>query len=174
MSRFLLIVGPSGSGKTSVCDMLKSYGKTQIASYTTRKPRYAGEDSHTFVDNYEEWKLENPNDNIVGFTFFDGNYYWATESQVENSDLYVIDLAGVDFFKNNYHGNKEFHVVYIQVPIVERFKRMIKRGDSKWAALKRIFGDLYCFRHFKQKADFIVRNDNIWRCRDQILDYMAI
>ena len=172
MSRFLLIVGPSGSGKTSVCDMMKPYGKSQIASYTTRKPRYAGEDSHTFVDSYSDWKFNNPDDDIVGFTFFDGNYYWATSSQVEENDLYVIDMAGVEYFQKNYTGHKDVRIVYIDVSIIERFKRMSKRGDSKWSVIKRIIGDLYRFRRAKQKADFIVRNDSIWRCRDQILEYM--
>lgn len=171
MSRFLLIVGPSGSGKTSVCDMMKPYRKTQVASFTTRQPRYAGEDSHTFVDSYQEWKMNHPNDDIVAITFFDGNYYWATASQVEENDLFVIDMTGIKDFKANYKGSKDIRIVFIKVSIIERFKRMKRRGDSTWSAIRRIIGDLYRFRGAPQKADFIVRNDNIWRCRDEVLNY---
>ena len=80
-------------------------------------------------------------------------------------------MAGVEYFRKNYRGNKDVRIVYIKVSIIERFKRMIKRGDSKWSVIKRIIGDLYRFRNAAQKADFIVRNDNIWRCRDAILNY---
>ena len=103
---------------------------------------------------------------------FDGNHYWATASQVDENDLYVIDPAGVTFFQRFYHGDKAVLVFYIDVPLVERYKRMRARGDSVWAACKRIVGDIYRFRGMKEKADVVVRNDTLWVCRDAILSYM--
>ena len=106
MRNFFLIVGPSGSGKTSVCLSLEKYGLSQIYSYTTRKPRGPGEKGHVFVDDYNEWIENNPEDTIVGYTVFAGNHYWATSKQVQENDLYVIDPAGVDFFNRRYCGDR--------------------------------------------------------------------
>ena len=173
MRKFLLVVGPSGAGKTSVCTALEKYGLTQILSYTTRKPRGPGEKGHIFVDSYDNWASENANDPLVGYTKFSGNQYWATESQVEKNDLYVIDPAGVEFFRKKYFGDKIIKIVYIEIPMYKRFQRMLKRGDTAWSILSRIVGDIYRFWGMKKKADFVVRNDNLWNCRDAIYDYFT-
>ena len=170
---FALIVAPSGAGKTSVCGLLESGGLTSVPSYTTRKPRFPGERGHIFVDDFETWKAQNPDETLVGYTMFDGNHYWATASQVEENDLYVIDPAGVTFFQRFYHGDKAVLVFYIDVPLLQRFKRILKRGDSFWSALKRIVGDIYRFRDMKKKADVVVRNDTMWKCRDEIRSYLT-
>ena len=173
MRNFFLIVGPSGSGKTSVCLSLEKYGLSQIYSYTTRKPRGPGEKGHIFVDDYNEWIENNPEDTIVGYTVFAGNHYWATSKQVQENDLYVIDPAGVDFFNRRYCGDKIVKTIYIDIPIYKRFQRMLKRGDSIWATLCRIIGDIHRFWGMKKSADFVVRNDNLWVCRDTIYEYFT-
>lgn len=169
---FALIVAPSGAGKTSVCRMLEDRGYSSVQSYTTRKPRFPGESGHIFVDDFETWKVQNPDEILVGYTMFDGHHYWATASQVDENDLYVIDPAGVIFFQRFYHGDKSVLVFYIDVPLVERYKRMRERGDSVWASCKRIVGDIYRFRGMKKKADIVVRNDVLWVCRDRIMSYL--
>ena len=173
MRNFFLIVGPSGSGKTFVCLSLEKYGLSQIYSYTTRKPRGPGEKGHVFVDDYNEWIENNPEDTIVGYTVFAGNHYWATSKQVQENDLYVIDPAGVDFFNRRYCGDKIVKTIYIDIPIYKRFQRMLKRGDSIWATLCRIIGDIHRFWGMKKSADFVVRNDNLWVCRDTIYEYFT-
>lgn len=48
---FIILVGKSGSGKSSIAAALASnYGFKEIKTYTTRPPRFEGEDTHTFVD----------------------------------------------------------------------------------------------------------------------------
>ena len=96
-----LFIGPSGSGKTTVAEYLvKHYGFTQIESYTTRPPRFDGEVGHIFVSNEEFDQLKD----FVAYTEFDGNRYAATAEQVESNDIYVVDVAGAEYFKEKYKG----------------------------------------------------------------------
>jgi guanylate kinase len=137
-----LIVGPSGSGKTTVVNRLqKELGLKVIESYTTRPPRYDGEKGHVFVSDKEFDKLEN----LVGFTKYDGFRYAATAEQVEENDIYVIDPAGVKYFKENYHGCKEVRVVGIWANEAYRVLRMAERGDDANDILRRLDVDRATF-----------------------------
>ena len=85
----VLVVGESGSGKSTICNLLTTrYGLKQVESYTTRPMRYEGESGHTFVNDAEFDAL----DNMCAYTVFDGYKYGATQEQVDNADLYVIDF----------------------------------------------------------------------------------
>ena len=133
-----LIVGPSGSGKTTLVGMLEqSCGLTAIESYTTRKPRYSGEKGHIFVSDEEFDQLTD----LVGYTEYNNHRYAATTMQVENNDIYVIDPAGVAYFKEHYHGSKYVRVIGIWATEPARKKRMFLRGDPEEAIVRRLEGD---------------------------------
>lgn len=160
----ILIVGESGCGKTTLVSSLEKQKKlTSIPSYTTRKPRYENEYGHIFVTDEEFNLLEN----IVGYTEYHENKYCATSQQVDENDLYIIDIAGVDFFKNAYKGNKKVKTVYIKSDIETRFDRMIERcrkdgmthSEACDFAIYRIKNDVIDFKDAKEKADFIVYNN---------------
>ena len=160
-----LIVGESGSGKTTLVSSLEKQKKLKsIQSYTTRKPRYEDEYGHIFISENEFNLLEG----IVGYTEYNGNKYCATPQQVEENDLYVIDIDGVDFFRNAYKGNKSVRVIYIKSDIGTRFDRMVERGEKDGLthsqasdiAIDRIKNDVMAFRNAKEKADFIVYNNS--------------
>ena len=112
-----------------------------LQSYTTRPKRTEYETGHTFVSE-EEFDLLS---DICAYGEFGGYRYCATAEQVDNSDVYVIDAQGVDYFKKYYHGKKEPVVVYILIPPIERFIRLIKRDGFK-KGFKRWGQD---FSHFK-------------------------
>lgn len=161
----ILLVGKSGSGKTTIAKNLEHYGLKQVQSYTTRKPRYDGEDGHTFITMEEYMKLPDK----VATTYFDGNYYCATQQQCEDADIYVIDPHGIESFKRNYHGRKKWITVYLDVNPFTRFSRMVKRGDSIFAALKRLRHDHRAFKHFKKCPDIvIVKNKDVQKVSDII------
>ena len=133
-----LIVGPSGSGKTTLVGMLEqSCGLTAIESYTTRSPRYSGEKGHIFVSDEEFDQLTD----LVGYTEYSNHRYAATAKQVENNDIYVIDPAGVAYFKEHYHGSKHVRVIGIWATEPARKKRMFLRGDPEEAIERRLEGD---------------------------------
>lgn len=160
MKPFFLIVGPSGSGKTTLTYQLETVaGLTALSSYTTRPPRWDGEKGHIFVDDYREWMATHSEGELVGYTHYNGYDYWATEAQVDQHDLYVLDPAGVEFFKKHYHGDRQVKVVYINSNVRERYRRMRARGDSAKDTIRRIIYDWKAFAGRRKKADFVVRND---------------
>lgn len=173
LDTIFLIVGRSGAGKTTLVTRLEEeYGLKSIQSYTTRPPRYDGEKGHIFVGNYAYWNEKNPRETLVGFTVYRGHEYWATASQAEENDLYVIDPAGYKFFVQNYHGSKRVKVIYIDADFGERYARMRRRGDSFWAAMKRLINDHRWFAGWREKADFVVENHNVEIAYQRLLKYV--
>lgn len=148
-----LIVGESGSGKTSLANkMVELRGMTSIESYTTRPPRYEGEPGHIYVDGKGFNEIRN---DLIAYTMFNGYEYGATKQQVDTHDFYVIDVAGIEYFYNTYHGDKIPIVVYVDASPFRRFIRMLKRGDSIKKALSRLehdekaFEDVYNYAHHR-------------------------
>lgn len=143
MSNYIfLIVGPSGTGKTTFTEALCEKGYKTISSYTTRPARHEGETGHIFVSKEEFDDLENK----VAYTLYNGNEYCATQAQVDDADLYVIDPAGIDYFKRTYKGTKKPIVVYLKCPEPVRILRMFIRGDSADAIDARITTDRVEFK----------------------------
>ena len=153
----VLLVGESGSGKTTVAEFLENNcGMTQVKSYTTRPQRFPEENNHIFVSMEDFSKLKN----LVAYTIFDGNYYCATEEQINNSDVYVIDPAGVNYFYSKYTGDKIPFVVYLSVPEDVRVERMLQRGDSMDSVQQRIQNDDEAFKSAHKIAHLVVDGTN--------------
>lgn len=147
---FILLVGRSGSGKNCVAQGLRNlFGYREVKSYTTRAKRFPGEDTHIFV-NKKDYK--GPPEDTVAWTEFDGNAYWATNQQIEDNDIYVIDIDGVEYFFENYKGNKKIVICYIECEPGECFQRMLDRGDTIDMALARMRNDEFHFNKEKVKA----------------------
>lgn len=136
--KIVLLVGRSGSGKTAIANYLKdTYGWKAVDSYTTRPKRVPWETGHTFVSDDEFDTLTD----MVAYTEFDGHRYCATAEQVDNADIYIVDLAGVKTMKGSYHGDSVLLPVYVDVSPALCMYRMRKRGDSFDAAWQRRWND---------------------------------
>ena len=147
MSNLYCIIGKSGSGKTSIVDVLEMrYTYKVLPSYTTRVPRKEEDKDHTYVKLDEYFKIPNK----VCKTLFDGNYYCATSEQIEESDLYVIDLAGYVKLMNNYKGEKKIVPIFIDCSMETCLERMLLRGDTEDKAWERLKNDYYMFRNWKK------------------------
>ena len=115
-----LIVGDFGVGKDTIVDMLvQMIGEDEaykIRSWTTREPRFPGEDTHNFywwpgstragrINSFMQDVL--PYIDQVAFTSIDGEYYWTESNQFQNTkyEFYIINDHGawraVRYFEQN-------------------------------------------------------------------------
>lgn len=157
-NKIALFVGPSGSGKSTVAKyMMDTFGLTQIDSYTTRARRYINEGGHTYISDEEFDQLID----MVAYTEFDGHRYCATTQQVEDNDIYVVDVAGVEYFKEHYHGKKDVYVFFFSVPTEVLKRRMTDRGDGGLALIQRIQNDLVMFANAEERLKAIYPNTHV-------------
>lgn len=167
-----LIVSPSGSGKDTVANKLcKDYGLTKVKSYTTRPKRndLAEDMSHTFVTDDKFDTLEN----VVAYTEYNGYRYCCTQDQIDKSDIYIIDVDGVNSLKKHYKGNKKFKVISLQTPTATRVERMRKRGDTEGQILDRVMFDMEAFKGIDDIVDVKIKNDNLDKCVREVYSYIA-
>ena len=158
MNKLLLIVGESGAGKTAVSNYLEeNFGLKILPSYTTRPPRYEGEKGHIFISEKEFDNIDAKD--MIAPVKYHGHRYCATKQQVEENDIYVIDLDGLKNMQRNYKGNKNIKIIYIKASQEERKNRMIERGDSEDFANSRIRNDFVSFCGVKDIADLVVENN---------------
>lgn len=168
MKNFYLVVGLLGAGKDSlIAAVQKTIPMKLLKSYTTRLPRYDGEDTHTFI-NKEEY--DNLHNKLATF-YLNGAHYCSTEEQVVNSDVYIIDNEGAKQFLDNYKGNKPIKIIYIDAPSNLRKQRMIKRGDNKNDVYKRIEHDDE-ITEIKDKAYIVIQNIDFDTAKQQIIDFI--
>ncbi len=161
MDTIFLIVGPSGSGKTGLMyEMSSKYGYTPVISYTTRPRRHENEAGHFFVTK-DEFREIVKNKDMCAYTVFNGHEYGVTSDMVNENDLYVIDPAGVQYFKDHYSGPKKFIVIALKTSMLNRFSRMLKRGDSIVDAFKRIMHDRKAFKNYLDISDLVLTNDDL-------------
>ena len=145
MHTVFLIIGKSGAGKdTIVKELCNRYGYKRLISYTTRPRRYEGEDTHTFITE-AEYEAHRDAGDIVAYTFYNGNHYFATMGQLYESDLYVIDPAGVEYLKER---AKHINLIgiYLDIDSTGQMVRMLKRGDRFDQAVRRIQNDKEAFQ----------------------------
>lgn len=130
-----LIAGRTGAGKdylaTKLIEMSKQINGTpwkQVKSYATRPPRTPDEDTHTFISPEE---VKDYKDKIVAYTKI-GNYeYFATDEQVQGSDMYIIDPNGIEELTKSMP-NTEFQIIYVRAnDDMNRRVNAVKRAKDK-------------------------------------------
>ena len=172
LKNLYLICGKSGSGKTYVTEKLHNeYGYEILKSYTTRKPRHQSDDDHTYVtlSDYYDAKSDGV---IAADTCFDHNFYWSTIEQLNASDLYVIDKAGIESLKKLSNVNKNVVTIYVDTSEDVRIENMKLRGDTSNKIYERLKHDEAAFDGIEHLADFIIDGDNMnkWVIVKDIID----
>jgi guanylate kinase len=132
-----LLIGRSASGKTTIANRLtEKYGYKSISSYTTRPPRYDGEEGHIFINDATFDQLGE----LAGFVEYNGYRYGTTMQQVDEADIYVIDPIGAEYLLDKYVG-RPICIIYFDASIPTRIHRMLDRGDSDNAIIRRLLQD---------------------------------
>lgn len=155
MDNLYLFVGKSASGKTSVANFLeKKHGFKQVNSYTTRPPRHEDEIGHVFVNDEQFDNLGE----LVAYTEYNGFRYGTTAEQLDQCQVYVVDVPGVKTLLEKYKTNRKIVILYFSTTVYTRINRMINRGDSDMAIISRLLQD--------EKEDWHDKlNDVIWNHR---------
>lgn len=148
MEYIILLVGKSGTGKSATAEILyKEHGWNSVQSYTTRARRNPDETGHIFVTDSEMDEIERTQ-HVVAHTVFDNQRYCATEEQVDNADVYIVDPAGIYTMLRDYKGTKKIAVFELVAPKGILKRRMIQRGDSTEQMMERLEHDKKAFSAF--------------------------
>lgn len=142
LKNLYLIVGASGTGKTTLANNLaQHYNTTVVQSYTTRKKRFFGETGHLFVSEEDFKKV--PKNDILAYTYFNNTHYWVTAEQLENSDFYIIDPAGIIYLYKMYKGRRPIVVLGLQCDKQTIIDRLTTRDgeDTRTKNDEHIFTD---------------------------------
>lgn len=138
MKPLICMVGKSASGKTTIANELEiRYGHKSIQSYTTRPPRYCGETGHIFLSDTEFGKLEN----IIAYTTYNNFKYCTTKEQLDEADIYVVDIPGVETLLQNYKTDRPIVIFYFDSTVTTRINRMLDRHDNDTAIVGRLHND---------------------------------
>lgn len=149
-----LFVGRSASGKTTIANMLsEKHGCVQVESYTTRQPRFDNEPGHIFVSEDEFKNLGE----LAAYTYYNGNHYGTTFKQLEESDIYVVDVPGVESLLEKLKDDKRpICVLYFKTSVYNRIQRMLDRGDGDMMIISRLLQD--------EKDDWLKQLDSlVWK-----------
>lgn len=149
-----LFCGRSASGKTTIANMLsEKYGYIQVESYTTRPPRFDGESGHIFVSEEDFNNLGE----LAAYTYYNSNHYGTTFEQLEESDIYVVDVPGIESLLEKLKDDKRpICILYFKASAYNRIRRMIDRGDSDVMIISRLLQD--------EKDDWLKQLDSlVWK-----------
>lgn len=150
-----LLVGPSGSGKSSIAELLTQSGYRQMRSYTTRPPRFEGEDGYRFISEDEFSALE---DKIITGTKYHGYHYGATAELMDEADIYILEPSGAYAVLEKYSKRRPVIVIGITAPLKVLEQRLYARGDTPDAIKSRLEGDCTLFGCMTEFCDVVVRN----------------
>lgn len=145
----ILLSGPSGCGKSTVAKILEDkYHLHSLKSFTTRPRRTPDEDTHTFITE-DEFMAFKERGGIIAETEINSYHYGATDEMANDSDIYVIDPAGVESMPAQY--KDERHAVYVWIECSPKTcaQRMWDRGTPQ---------DI----EGRDAADKKLREDNEW------------
>lgn len=132
------LIGQSGSGKTTVADiMCDKFEYTSVSSYTTRPQRYDGEQGHIFISDHEFDQLID----VVAYTKYNNYKYCTTKEQLDNANLYVVDIPGLRTLLQKYKRERKIVILYFDSTVSTRIERMIDRGSSDTEIVSRLHTD---------------------------------
>jgi guanylate kinase len=148
----ILLLGKSGSGKDFLLRGLLKKELRYSPKFTTRPRRYLETDGveYNFIDNIKFEKLNNQGNIKVYQSFKIGDdtwYYGLTKENFDNNQVFIVtphellQLSEDDIINS--------FVVYIDIDIETRRKRISHRNDNNDSIERRLESDEIDFRDFK-------------------------
>jgi len=176
----VILSSPSGAGKTTLVKKISYEKNFSISiSHTTRKPRSYEVDGlhYFFVSNIEFQKLIN-NKKFLEYAKVFNNYYGSSKDIVieklnkgENV-IFDIDWQGTEQIKKKDLKYKIITIFILPPSKDELFKRLLNRDNNdKKIAEERMQQFTKDVLHWPD-YDFVVINDNLQKCFDQIIQFI--
>ena len=172
MIYILILIGKTASGKDkTVSELVSKHGFKKVITYTTRPMRKGEKQDITYhyiseeefkqkIEDgfFAEWKSYN--------TEFGTWYYGSALEDLEKADDKSVIILTPDGYRDvkSKFPNKNIICIYIYANNETMKKRLIKRGDNKEEAERRILHDNEDFKGFEKEVNRIVYNnydDNI-------------
>lgn len=152
----IILVGKAASGKDFLKSKMERKGFKTGISHTTRKPRanetdgvdYYFVDRVTFVEMIDQEKF-------IEYMEFNGWFYGQTEEDFNGADIMIMSKDGLDMLPPQYRD--QCIVIYLDVPMDERIKRLSSRNDKNDTIERRVTTDEAQFHGF---ADYEIRITN--------------
>ncbi|MFR8103759.1 MAG: AAA family ATPase [Clostridia bacterium] len=170
----IILIGESGSGKTTILNELEKRGFEKAINHTTRKPR-DGEETlkeYEFVtkEEFEEmWKKGK----LVQRAEFNGEYYGISTESLKDNVACILIVDSIQDIKDRILelglNGINIQSFYIHVPVDERTKRMLKRGDNIESIQRKIQIDKEKFKEAREVADFVIENNEIEETVEKII-----
>jgi guanylate kinase len=155
----VILIGKAAAGKDHMRKVLEGRGFIYGTSYTTRPPREGeidGQDYY-FVSEDEFTRLASQNF-WYEYVEFNGWFYGTSHDQFKNScNLFVMTPKGVEAI--NPIDRKNCSIIYLDIPLDIRKKRLLERGDLNDKIQRRIDADEIDFANFND-YDILVNNSN--------------
>ena len=172
--KFIVLSGPSGVGKNTILDMLvdNSLGIYSV-SMTTRKIRKGEiEGRGYFFVSREVFEDNIKKDNFLEYAIYNDNYYGTLKSFVfDNMNkgtnvLAVLDVQGALQIEKVF---PDAISIFIMPPSFEELeKRLRNRNSDSEEEIERRISIAKEEIKYKDKYDYIVVNDNINKCVEEI------
>jgi len=155
----VILIGKAAAGKDHMRKVLEGRGFTYGTSYTTRPPR-AGEidgQDYYFISK-KDFQVFADSNFWYEYVEFNGWFYGTSYEQFQNTcDLFVMTPKGVEAI--NTIDRKNCTIIYLDIPLDIRKKRLEERGDLNDKIQRRIDADEVDFAGFSD-YDIVVNNSN--------------
>lgn len=152
----IILVGKAASGKDFLKSKMERKGFTTGVSHTTRPAREGevdGVDYH-FVDEFTFIEMIG-REEFIEYMDFNGWFYGQTEEDFNASDVMIMSKDGLDMLPKVYRD--QCIVIYLDVPMDERLKRLSSRDDKNDSIERRVTTDEEQFHEF---TDYEIRITN--------------
>jgi len=157
MSRRIVICGKAASGKDFLRNAFAKQGYSVDISVTTR-PRREGEvdgETYHYLDKIAFQTLVDTGQ-LFEHVWFNGWGYGTLMDSWKHSQVFIMNAAGVRGLSE--HDRAQCIVVYLDIPLEVRRKRLEDRSDAD-SASRRIAADEVDFEGFKEYDLRIFRPD---------------
>jgi len=152
----MILVGKAASGKDFLKSKMERKGFKTGISHTTRKPReneidgidYHFVDEVTFIEMIGQEKF-------IEYMEFNGWFYGQTEEDFNGADIMIMSKDGLDMLPKQYRD--QCIVIYLDVPMDDRLKRLSSRNDKNDSIERRVTTDEAQFHGF---TDYEIRITN--------------